>query len=148
MGEIVLESDEFPDLLPMLHRTPGMHVSNIIAAIMKYDNSSKPERMMFELGNSFENMIKHRWRMDQPGRFQVPVEVERNGVYAHPDLFDYHEWVNHEMKVTWRSVNHVIESEFWAYWCCDTEWSYYWRLENVISVSSFCSRCPLLTSRC
>lgn len=114
MGEIILESTEFPDLLPMLHRTPGMHVSDIINKIMKYERN-KPEQMMFELGNAFEYAIKARWREHEPGRFQTPSELERNGVYGHPDLFDYLDWVDNEIKVTWKSVNHDVET-FTNYW--------------------------------
>lgn len=122
MSEAVLIFEGMPDLLPMLNRSKGVHVSEVINDLcLRLGHYAKREgddpQTMWELGNALEHAIIARYQLDQPDRYVQPGELELDGKYGTPDLLDVVEMVLHEIKLTWMSTKHGPDSEkFWRYW--------------------------------
>lgn len=136
MPDITLLSSEMPVLLPMQGRSEGIHVSSVIHDLcirMGMYEERDPNIALFEVGNALEwAMIERRHRHD-PERYIIPGELEKEGVFGHPDLVDIDVDVIEEIKATWMSVRHGPESEkFWKYE--RQMMSYCWMWETVKSV--------------
>lgn len=129
MGDIMLIHEGMPDLLPMMGRSPGMHVSDIIyniAVRLGYlkgpaDDSGDDEAFVpnahMGLGSALEHAIIHRFALDEPGRYLQIGELERDGLFGTPDLVDLEDWILIEIKLTWMSSRHDPDSQkFWRYW--------------------------------
>lgn len=128
MGEIRLVAEGLPDLLPMLHRSPGVHVSHVINDIcirLKHYTPDDPEESddgggrltRMGLGSAWEWALIQRYERHWPGRYVVLGELERDGLYGTPDLFDTEETAVHEMKATWMSTARgANDVKFWKYW--------------------------------
>lgn len=120
MSKVTLISGVFPDLLPMKDRSVGFHISDIIDRFSVesglYD-PSEGDQNLFELGSALEHAIKERMHWHDPRRYDTPRELEKDGIFGHCDLFDYLDWVVHEMKLTWKSVNNYEDGGSWAHLC-------------------------------
>ena len=140
VADIVLLHEGIPDLLPMTNRSPGMHISTIISDLcvnLGYHDArpadedfpqSVKDRMAF--GNALEHAIIHRYELDSPGRYVQPGELSCDGLFGTPDLLDVETFTVHEIKCTWLSANHKIDSKkLWKYHVQIK--AYCWMLETL-----------------
>jgi hypothetical protein len=88
MGEIILISEGIPDLMPQLHRSPGVHVSDIIRQICldlghySEQDSGDVDRSKMELGKALEHAIGHRYSIEYPDRYIQPGELFNQGSWS------------------------------------------------------------------
>lgn len=124
MGDIRLISEGIPDLLPMRHRAPGLHVSDIIRSLCIHlghyadDGIPLADKMTrLQLGQAMEWALIQRMQLHEPTRYFQPGELSLDGVSGNMDLFDLQDEAVDEMKLTWMSAKHDAYSQkFWAYW--------------------------------
>ncbi len=121
MGKITLITDEMPSLLPMQGRSEGVHISTVIHDLCirlgHFKGDLDPNQAWFELGNALEWAIIQRMEREFPGRYIQPGELELNGLYGTPDLWDLDEWLTIEIKCAWMSSKHQPDDDkFWRYW--------------------------------
>lgn len=112
---IRLVASSIPDLLPMLDRSEGAHVSAIINSLClrlgHYSDDSSPVNMTrLQLGSTFEHSLANRYFLHYPRRYHQIGEIERDGIYGHPDLLDIILDCVEEVKLTWMSSKHDISS--------------------------------------
>lgn len=101
-----------PDLLPMLDRSPGIHLSDIIGDIAVKLGHYKPSplnRAQLQLGNAFEWALIERWLRTYPDRYVRVGERELDGIYVTGDVFDKDLWRPCEAKCTFQSAVHTPE---------------------------------------
>lgn len=118
-----LVSDRMLDLFPQ-ERTPGLHVSTAIYAVMESLHpdrfgSDPPNQVRFNLGNAFEHAIGDAMMREQPDRFVRPGEISLDDITGTPDLWDVIDWATLEIKLTWASSRRAEDIEdpwFWRYW--------------------------------
>ena len=112
------------DLFPMFGRSKGRHVSEAIHAIMR---DLYPERFAdtpidltrANLGNAFERAMIEALSELHPDRYARPGQLEHEGVFGTPDLWDVNDWATLEFKLTWASARRAEDIEdvwFWRYW--------------------------------
>ena len=118
-----LVSDRMLDLFPM-ERTPGLHVSTAIHAVMESLHperfgSDPPDQVRMNLGNAFEHAIVDALMRKDPDRYLRPGEISLDNVTGTPDLWDVILWKTIEIKLTWASSRRAEDIEdpwFWRYW--------------------------------
>lgn len=118
-----LISDRMLDLFPM-ERTPGLHVSSAIYAVMESLHperfgSGPPDQVRMNLGNAFENAIADALARKEPDRYLRPGEISLEDHTGTPDLWDTIDWATVEIKLTWASSRRAEDIEdpwFWRYW--------------------------------
>jgi hypothetical protein len=101
-----LNSDQFPSLLPMEGRSPGVHISDVISTLSGYDRSSPPTNRQsgrMQLGCAFEHAIippKLESALDRALTHRVLLhehnltpgwELEKDNIFGTFDALDYHE---------------------------------------------------------
>lgn len=137
MGEIVLLQQGMEELLPMLDRSPGTHVSSVINSLcvrMGYheerDEGDRPPQTMLELGCALEHAIASRLALQYPNRFIQVGELELDGMFGTPDLLNFEHSAVEEVKLTWMSSNQPVDGpKMWKYWvqikayCWMMKWS-------------------------
>ena len=108
-----LDSSTFPDLLPMAGRSPGIHVSDVIARLKGYDNAVPTNAQLgrMQLGCALEWAIAWRFKQEQRGAICDISELEKDRIYGTPDgviyLLDDYLFNDHnsdrivEIKLTW-----------------------------------------------
>lgn len=115
MPEITLLSSGLPDLVPMLDRSPGIHVSDIIRDLMirqnKWESNSSPDVNLMNLGKALEWAICNMYQTAFPARYVQLGELELDDIYGHLDLFDIADYAVMEIKYTKRSARNVVEGE-------------------------------------
>jgi hypothetical protein len=81
-----LDNSTFPDLLPMTGRSPGIHVSDVIARLKGYDNDDPTNAQLgrMQLGQALEWAIVERYIIDQVEISDI-TEIETDGIYGSPD---------------------------------------------------------------
>lgn len=130
-----------PDLAPMPHRSPGMHVSAIINDMClklghyenRDDDDSELPQTRFEVGSAFEHAIIQRLQHRYPKRYFFIGELQKDNISGTPDLMDAKIWAINEMKCTWMSTKHDAESEkFWKYWVQVK--AYCWMAESKVGI--------------
>lgn len=141
MGEITLLYEGMPELSPMLHRSSGLHVSEIItslAIIHGYlDKDRELSTTWAELGNALEHAVVERYKIHDPGRYQRVGELQKDGISGTPDLIDTIDWAVDEIKLPWASSNWDIEDpKFWRYWAQVK--AYCWMLPTQIGRLHLC----------
>jgi hypothetical protein len=118
-----------PDLLPMERGgEPGCHISAIIRSLClrlgHFEDGGEideKQQTRMELGCAFEDAVAKalaaRWAKAYPDRYAQPGEMEKDGLIGTMDLLDVIDWAAVEIKLTWMSSRHEIESvKFWRYW--------------------------------
>src|ERR1044071_3061014 len=89
---VSLISAQMEDLLPMTNRTQGVvHLSEIIHDLsvrLGYYEPGDADITRFQFGSALEHAIKDRYRLQYPGRYVELGELEHDGVFCTPDLFD------------------------------------------------------------
>lgn len=126
-ADIRLVAEGLPDLCPQLHRSPGMHVSDVIRDIclrLGHFKESDPEESeatrytRFGLGSALEHAIIEQYERDDPGRFVRGFELECDGLFGTPDLLDPVACAVHEIKLTKSSARHDprTSTKFERYW--------------------------------
>lgn len=124
VGGYTLISVGLPDLLPQSqHRTPGIHVSDIIHYLCVKLGYRKDNRDLspstisrMQLGCAFEDTIARRLEQDNPSRYFRPGEIECDSIYGHPDLIDCWDGAVEEDKLTWAySKQKPGSKKFWPY---------------------------------
>lgn len=123
------------ELAPMVRGgEPGNHVSAIIRDLCiqlgHFDDDEvdgpldadalSRRQTRWELGSAFERCVidalKLRTLEHQPDRYISPGELEVDGLLGNMDLYDLIDDAVLEMKLTWLSSKHDIESvKFWKY---------------------------------
>lgn len=107
MSTITLLSSTMPDLLPMLDRSPGIHLTDIttdLAIKMGHFKPSPLNMARLQLGNALEWAIIERMLRHDPKRYVRIGERELDGIYITGDIFDKRLWVPNEIKLTWQSL--------------------------------------------
>lgn len=107
MSKVTLLSSTMPDLLPMLDRSPGIHLSDIINDISIRLGHYKPSPLnmaRLQLGQAFEWAMIERLLRHYPGRYTRVPERCLDGIYITGDLFDKSLWRPLEFKLTWQAA--------------------------------------------
>lgn len=109
-------------LHPMLNRSPGPHVSEIIhdmcvkLGVFGADGPTLTTTWA-ELGNALEDTIIDRLVRAYPNRYMQPGEQTVDGIHGTPDLLDTHDYAVEEIKLSWMSADTDVEGpKFWRYW--------------------------------
>lgn len=119
-----LISDKVLELFPQHGRSKGRHVSEAIHAIMRdlypdrFDGSPI-DITRANFGNAFEHAMIEGLMARDPDRFARPGQLEHEGVYGTPDLWDIKDWAAIEFKLTWASARRAEDIEdvwWWRYW--------------------------------
>lgn len=121
MGKITLLTDEMPELLPMIGRSEGIHVSSVISQLcidQGIFKDAKPiDRGQCELGSALEYAITRRLELTNPGKYVSVGEIEKDGIFGTPDLIYPAAGEDDEIKLTWMSSKHAPDSDkYWRYW--------------------------------
>lgn len=118
------------ELFPQQRRTKGKHVSHAITDIMrsiypdKYDD--RPiDITRANLGNALEKTIIRGLHEREPARYAIPGELEHEGWYGTPDLWDTQDWCTVEFKLTWASSRRATEDGIEDAWFI----RYWWQLQ-------------------
>lgn len=82
-----LDSSTFPDLLPITDRSPGIHVSDVIARLKGYDNAPPTNAQLgrMQLGQTLEWALIKRYILHDKSIGDDCVELEKNGIFGTPD---------------------------------------------------------------
>lgn len=103
-------------------RTKGRHVSTIIhdlclrRGIYKEQDLSEMDTTRMRLGQAWEHALIAQTRLEHPGRYIEIPEIELDGIYGHLDQYDTQLHAPDEIKCTWMSSRHDIDSEkLWKY---------------------------------
>ena len=120
------------EMLPMVRTgDANRHVSAVIRSLclklghfeddVNATDAEKTQRQTrWELGSSFEDalvaaMVERRLK-DDPARYARPGELTKDGLIGTPDLLDLTDWAVIEIKLTWLSSRHDLDSvKFWKY---------------------------------
>lgn len=124
MAPRLISSKGMAELFPQQRRSKGKHVSHAIHDIMK---SIYPDRFedrpiditRANLGNALEKAIIRGLHLADPDRYAIPGELEHEGWFGTPDLWDTQDESTVEFKLTWASAKRAIDIEdmwFWRYW--------------------------------
>lgn len=101
-----------PNLLPMLDRSPGVHVSEIIKDICiitgRYQADYELDMSKAQLGCCLEFALAQRYSLDQPTRYVFGVELFLDNIYGTSDIIDLVDFVVEECKLTWISVKREL----------------------------------------
>ncbi len=110
---ITLVSSGLPILLPQTDRTEGVvHVSSTITDMcyrLGYYNESQDKTIdetLRQLGSTFEWALIQRYQREFPDQYEIPPEINLDGIYGHPDLRVKRKRSNRkikEIKFTYRS---------------------------------------------
>lgn len=108
----------------MEDRSNGTHISGIIYALcikLKIYKADDPEggpaMTRLQLGNALEDAVIARYVASDKKRYVKIGEQECDNLFGTPDMLDIVEWAVHEMKLTWMSTRHAIDSKkLWKYW--------------------------------
>lgn len=116
-----LVSSTMPDLLPMRGRSSGRHVSHVIHDLCirlgYFEDGKELQTAWAQLGCALEWAVIERYQEHYPDRYVQIGELERDGVYGTPDLFDTEEGAVVEIKLSWMSAKHDADSvKYWRYW--------------------------------
>ncbi len=118
---------DMAELFPQTRRSKGKHVS---ASIFKIMHAIHPDRftdrpidmLRANLGNAVEHAICEGLAQQDPFRYVRPGELEHEGWYGTPDLWDVADMDDNatiEVKLTWASSRRAEDPEdehFWRYW--------------------------------
>lgn len=121
--KVKLVSEGLRDLTPMEDRSNGVHISGVIYALCVARGIYKPgealseeEKTRMNLGNALESAIIAKYQQADKRRYIQVGEQECDDLFGTPDMMDIIEWAVHEMKLTWMSSKHHIESvKLWKY---------------------------------
>lgn len=120
---IELVTNTLPDLLPMRHRSPGLHVSSIIHDLcVNHLHHYKPSTAdrnttRMQLGCALEDSIAARFAAQYPNRYIQLGEAIIDGIPGTSDLYDLDLDEPTEIKLTWMSSRHdPLSDKFWRYW--------------------------------
>lgn len=125
---ISLVSVGMDELLPITRTgDEANHVSSIIRSLClhlgHFEDTpvNDATQTRWELGSAFERAIIDglvaRHAEHHPDRFTRLGELTLDGLIGTPDLADLDEWAIIELKLTWLSSRHDVESDkFWKYW--------------------------------
>lgn len=115
------------ELFPQARRSPGKHVSHAIFDIMRALDPKKWNKFAnrpieitrANLGNALEKTIIRGLHEAEPSRYALPGELEHEGWYGTPDLWDTRDWACVEFKMTWATARRAADIEdmwFIRYW--------------------------------
>jgi hypothetical protein len=115
------------DMFSSHGRSRGRHVTSALYSVMsslhpdRFDSggSPRPDVTRMTLGNAMEAAIASAFARKWPDRYIRPGELEKDGVFGTPDLWDLEEWATVEIKLTWASSRRAEDIEdpwFWRYW--------------------------------
>lgn len=109
----------------MLHRAPGLHVSELIhylcVELGHYEDSSDKKLPMtrLQIGQAIEHALIDRMIAHAPDRYAHMGELTLDGVSGNQDIFDILEYAPNEIKCTWMSAKHGDDpksQKLWKYW--------------------------------
>ena len=70
-----------------------------------------------ELGKAFEYALAASMAEDSPDRYLQPGELELDGMFGTPDIYNATDNAIEEIKLTWMSTNNEVDGKkFWRYW--------------------------------
>lgn len=124
-----LISEGIPNLLPMLHRSPGPHVSDLIQRFcidrgIYLDSSDDPDLFdqstgeptpttltRWQLGCALETAISTRYQQQYPNTYVSPGELTLDGIHMTPDFGCLTDGLIDEVKLSWQSSSHTPDSD-------------------------------------
>ena len=79
-----LDSSTFPDLLPMTGRSPGIHVSAVIARLKDYSNDAPTNEQLgrMQLGCALEQSIVQRYIVENQSHLNTGWEIEKDNIFG------------------------------------------------------------------
>lgn len=105
----------------MLDRSPGIHESGVLhdlCLIQGHYVEQEMDMSRLQLGCALEHAIILRYHQHSPQRYLVPGELALDSIYVTPDLADKPDRAVEEIKLTWLSAKHEIDSiKFWKHRC-------------------------------
>lgn len=130
---ITLIETGIPDIRPMLGRSPGIHVSNIIHELAVRYRHYDPEDLLadpasgmvrMKLGAAWEYALIEMWKAEDPEEYTQPGEAELDGIPGTADLIvggwsiaNPRRRKIREVKITWMSSAHEPNGpKFWRFW--------------------------------
>lgn len=125
--KLTLVSTGIEDLIPMERSgDPSRHVSAVIRYMciklghFEDDAMTAEHQTRMELGSAFEDVmiaaLAARY-VENDNRYVQPGELFLDGMIGSPDLLDVDDYAIEEIKLTWLSSNHDIDSKkLWKYW--------------------------------
>lgn len=143
------------DLSPMLNRSPGLHVSEIIHSICverqiykkEVERLSKKERTIMDkglrssdddlrstlmsFGQALEHAVMDMYNTTYPGDYSQPGEICFDDVYGTPDLQKESDSSFIEIKLTkLSSMNRGHSDTYWRFWCQLKAYTHIWNMRN------------------
>jgi hypothetical protein len=127
--QISLIREGIPNLLPQLHRSPGIHLSDIIQRIcidrgIYTDTSDDPilfnpdthqptplTQTRWQLGCALETAITNRYQSEYPNTYVSPGELYLDNIPGTPDLGCLDDGLIDEIKLSWQSSIHTPDSD-------------------------------------
>lgn len=112
-----LDSSIFPDLLPMTGRSPGIHVSDVIARLKGYDVVAPTNEQLgrMQLGCALEWAIIKRYALHDKRISDDCGELEKGGIFGTPDgrIVSTHCYRDRivEIKLTWMRAPSIPVAE-------------------------------------
>lgn len=113
------------NLVPLMRRSSGLHVSHIVHYLCIkrgiYDESDSeitPRQLTrMQLGLAHEAGLKSRMVQDEPNRYFEIGEIKKDNITGSPDLIDWILLCVHEIKLTWMSSkNDMSSAKIWKFW--------------------------------
>lgn len=110
-----------PDLLPMQGRSPGVHVSNVISDLCVrlgfFSGDTILTSVWAQLGCALEWAVIQRYARHYPNRYAILGELEEDGLFGTPDLYDMDKNAVVEIKLSWMSTKQPVDGpKYWRYW--------------------------------
>ena len=102
-------------------RSEGMHVSTVITDLCQrlgyFEGDLPPNQLWMELGNALEDSMVLRLQQEFPDRYIQPGELELDGLFGTPDLYDIEDDADEEIKLAWMSAKQEPDGQkMWRYW--------------------------------
>jgi len=110
-----------PELLPMLGRsTSGYHVSELIHSLAVRTGRRSESQLhrpynKMQMGCALEHGLIARYQAHYPGRYFSPGEVEKDGIFGTPDLFDGLLVGPDEIKWSYYSITDPTDDKYFEY---------------------------------
>ena len=126
-SEPTLIREGLTHLAPSEPRSKGIHISDLINTMAvrlgHYEESEVDDntRARWQMGHAFERAVVRSlaefYDEAAPTRYQSLGELELDGIYGTPDMYDAGDDAIEEIKLTWMTARRGADDpKFWRYW--------------------------------